>query len=113
MVAIQDQSCRRGLVPMVKRDGTQGRLRCFFRMNRRDQIKLTLERIKVARKLVAQQTEYIRLAKAVGYEPVHGAAVLRRFRTQLSDQRAALLRLTRGARTRPLFPPIPARSSHR
>jgi hypothetical protein len=67
----------------------------------------------VARKLVAQQTEYIRLAKAVGYEPIHGAVVLQRFRTQLSDQRAALLRLTRAASTRPLLLSIPARSSHR
>jgi hypothetical protein len=78
---------------------TEG-LQTFSPMQRRERIRFTLERIKVARKLVAQQTEFIRLAKAVGYEPVHGPITLQRFRAQLADERAELLRLTRGGRTR-------------
>ena len=64
-------------------------------MKRREKIKLTLERIKLAKKLVAQQTEFIFLARKIGYEPVHAPATLQRFRTQLSDERLALIRLTR------------------
>lgn len=73
-------------------------------MKRREKIKLTLERIKLAKKLVAQQTEFISLARKIGYEPVYAPATLQRFRTQLSDERLALIRLTRsgeGRLTRP------------
>jgi hypothetical protein len=64
-------------------------------MNRREKIKLTLERIRLAKKLVAQQGEFIILARKIGYEPIHAPATLQRFRTQLSDERLALIRLTR------------------
>ncbi|MGE3872954.1 MAG: hypothetical protein AB7F74_08365 [Parvibaculaceae bacterium] len=64
-------------------------------MNRHDKIKLTLERIRLAKKLVAQQAEFISLSRKIGYEPVHAPATLQRFRVQLSDERLALIRLTR------------------
>jgi hypothetical protein len=64
-------------------------------MNRRAKIKLTLERIKLAKILVAKQTEFISLARKFGYEPVHAPATLQRFRTQLSDERLALIHLTK------------------
>lgn len=108
MVAISRQSINWQLGSEVNHHGTQARVERFPRMDQRDHIKLTLERIKMARKLVAQQTEFIRLAKAIGFEPVHGTAVLQRFRTQLSDERATLLRLTPRARNRPL--PLPSRA---
>jgi hypothetical protein len=66
-------------------------------MNRREQIKLTLERIKVAKKLVAQQTDFISLSRRIGYEPVLAPATLQRFRTQLLDERLALIRLTKSS----------------
>jgi hypothetical protein len=83
------------LVPRSTAHGTHTRVRRSSRMTRRDEIKLTLERIKVAKRLVAQQVEFIRLARKAGYEPVLAPATLERFRTQLSEQRAVLLRLTR------------------
>ena len=73
-------------------------------MNRRDQIKLTLERIRVTKILVADQVEFISLAKTIGYEPVHAPATVRRLRAQLSQARRALVRLTRSGQkkfTRP------------
>jgi hypothetical protein len=69
-------------------------------MNRHEKIRLNLEQIKVAKKLVAQQIEFIFLAKAIGYEPVHATATLQRFCTQLSDQRRSLIRLTRSGQKR-------------
>lgn len=80
-------------------------------MNRRDKIRLSLARIKVTKNLVARQEEFITLAKSIGFEPVHAPATLERFRTQLSSERVALLRLTRGGKKtltapeRPLFHP--------
>lgn len=64
-------------------------------MNRREKIRLTLERIKVAKELVADQVEFIALSRAIGYEPIYAPTTLQRFRSQLSEQRAALTRLTR------------------
>jgi len=64
-------------------------------MNRRDQIKLALERIKVTKNLVANQVEFMSLAKAIGYEPVHAPATVQRLRAQLSDARRSLIRLTK------------------
>jgi hypothetical protein len=64
-------------------------------MDRREKIKLTLQRIKIGKKLVARQIEFIHLAKTIGYEPVHAAANLQKFRGELSDQRKALIELTR------------------
>jgi hypothetical protein len=64
-------------------------------MDQRQEIKLTLERIKVAKKLVAQQMEFISLSRKIGYEPVLAPATLQRFRAQLSDDRLALIHLTR------------------
>jgi hypothetical protein len=64
-------------------------------MTRREKIRLTLERIKLAKKLVVQQAEFISLARKIGYEPVHAPATLERFRAQLSDERLALIHLTR------------------
>jgi hypothetical protein len=84
----------------------------FQHMNRRDKIRLSLARIKVTKRLVAKQEEFITLAKSIGFEPVHAPATLERFRTQLSTERKALLRLTRsGKKTltapeRPLLYPL-------
>lgn len=64
-------------------------------MNRRERIKLTLERIKVVKKLVADEAEFIALSKTIGYEPVHAPITLQRFRSQLSEQRRTLTQLTR------------------
>ena len=69
-------------------------------MNRHEKIRLTLEQIKVAKKLVAQQIEFIFLAKAIGYEPIHATATLQRFCAQLSDQRKSLVQLTRTQKRR-------------
>ena len=79
-------------------------------MDRRQKIRLSLERIKVTKKLVARQEEFISLAKSIGFEPVHAPATLQRFRTQLSTERAALLRLTRAGRKTAFAPerPYPA-----
>ncbi|WP_119275196.1 hypothetical protein [Taklimakanibacter deserti] len=69
-------------------------------MNRRDQIKLALERIKVTKSLVANQVEFMSLAKAIGYEPVHAPATVQRLRAQLSDARRSLVRLTRSGQNK-------------
>lgn len=66
-------------------------------MDRRREIKLTLERIKVAKRLVDQQMEFISLSRKIGYEPILAPATLQRFRTQLSDERLALIRLTKSS----------------
>ena len=57
--------------------------------------KLTLERIKVAKRLVEQQVEFIGLARAAGYEPVLAPKTLQHFRSELSQQRMMLTLLTR------------------
>ena len=87
--------------------GTQWLLAHLPHMNERQRIRLTLEQIKVAKKLVAQQLEFIVLAKTIGYEPVHATATLERFCVQLSRQRQTLVRLTRneqGSRALPSSP---------
>jgi hypothetical protein len=76
-------------------------------MDRRREIKLTLARIKVAKKLVAQQMEFISLSRKIGYEPILAPATLRRFRAQLSTERLALIRLTRSSQ-RNLQKPVKA-----
>jgi hypothetical protein len=63
-------------------------------MTRRSDIILTVDKIKTAKKLVAQQNEFIRLAHSIGYKPVHGEAALQRFRDQLARYREDLKRLT-------------------
>lgn len=68
-------------------------------MNRREKIRLSLARIKVTKKLLAKQEEFISLAKSIGFEPVHAPTTLERFRSQLSTERAALLRLTRSGKS--------------
>jgi hypothetical protein len=73
-------------------------------MDRHEEIKLTLQRIKVAKKLVAQQTEFISLARKIGYEPILAPATLHRFRTQLSDERLALIQLTKSGQRNPTKP---------
>jgi hypothetical protein len=63
-------------------------------MNRREKIRLTLEQIKVTRSLVARLAEFIRLARAAGYEPSHSIGTLERIQSQLREQRSTLTRLT-------------------
>jgi len=63
-------------------------------MRRREKIRLTLDQIKVTKSLVASLAEFIGLARAAGYEPVHSARTLERFRAELVQKRAALTRLT-------------------
>lgn len=75
--------------------GTQRLFQRFIQMSRREEIRLTLERIRMAKKLVADQVEFIALSRAIGYEPIFTPTTLQRFRAQLSEQRAALVQLTR------------------
>jgi hypothetical protein len=77
-------------------------------MTRHDKIKLTLERIRLAKKLITQQAEFISLSRKIGYEPVHAPATLQRFRTQLSDERLALIQLTHSGQR---IVALPARAS--
>ena len=63
-------------------------------MNRREKIRLTLERIKVTKSLTEKLAEFIELARASGYEPVHSIRTLERFEAELREQRLALARLT-------------------
>ena len=63
-------------------------------MNRREKIRLTLERIKVTKSLTEKLTEFIALARASGYEPVHSTRTLERFAAELREQRHTLARLT-------------------
>jgi hypothetical protein len=75
--------------------GTQRRPKRSLRMDRHERIRLTVERIRVSKKLIAQQLEFIRLARVIGYEPVHAPTNLQKFREQLADQRSQLINLTR------------------
>jgi hypothetical protein len=63
-------------------------------MERREKIRLTLNRIKVTKSLVARLTEFVRLARKAGYEPVHSVQTLEKFQTELAELRATLTRLT-------------------
>jgi hypothetical protein len=85
-------------------------------MNRREKIRLTLERIKVTKSLTEKLAEFIELARASGYEPVHSIRTLERFEAELRELRLALARLTivsqkefRPAQARPA--PAPRRAA--
>ena len=64
-------------------------------MARSADIVATLAKIRAAKKLIARQDEFIRLAKNMGWEPVYGEAALKRFRQHLAGYREDLKRLTR------------------
>ncbi len=70
IVAIEMKHIRHSPVPLPLGHGTQLPIARFDCMDRRKEIKLTLERIKVAKKLIAQQMEFISLSRKIGYEPV-------------------------------------------
>jgi hypothetical protein len=49
-------------------------------MNRREKIRLTLDRIRVTKSLVGRLDEFIKLSRTAGYEPVHSMKTLAKFR---------------------------------
>jgi hypothetical protein len=63
-------------------------------MNRREKIRLTLDRIRVTKSLVGRLDEFIKLSRTAGYEPVHSMKTLAKFRSELAELRAALTRQT-------------------
>jgi len=64
-------------------------------MNRREKIRLTLERIKVTKSLTEKLAEFIELARGSGYEPVHSIRTLERFEAELRELRLAHVRTGR------------------
>jgi hypothetical protein len=63
-------------------------------MTRRTDILVTVDKIKLTRKLEANLTDIVRVAQAIGYQPKHAESTLRRFREQLASYREDLKRLT-------------------
>lgn len=63
-------------------------------MTRRTDILVTVDKIKLTRKLEANLTDFVRVAQAIGYQPKHAESTLRRFREQLASYREDLKRLT-------------------
>lgn len=66
----------------------------YPRMTRRTDILVTVDKIKLTRKLEANLTDFVRVAQAIGYQPKHAESTLRRFREQLASYREDLKRLT-------------------
>lgn len=64
-------------------------------MTRRTDILVTVNKIKLTRKLEANLTDFVRVARAIGYQPKHAESTLRRFRDDLATYREELKRLTR------------------
>ena len=63
-------------------------------MDRREKIRLTLERIKVTKALVQRLEEFVAIARNAGHEPVHSLRTLERVEGELTRLRASLFRLT-------------------
>jgi len=63
-------------------------------MNRREKIRLTLDRIRVTKSLVTRLDEFIELSRKAGYEPVHSMKTLGKFRAELAELHASLTRQT-------------------
>lgn len=64
-------------------------------MTRRSDILVTVDRIRLTKKLEANLLDFVRVARTVGYQPKHAETTLRRFREQLTRYREDLKRLTR------------------
>jgi hypothetical protein len=64
-------------------------------MRSRTDIIVTLEKIKVTKKLVSNQVDFIRAAKSIGYRPKYAETTLQRFREQLTAYREDLKRMTK------------------
>jgi hypothetical protein len=66
----------------------------YLPMTRRTDILVTVNKIKLTRKLEANLTDFVRVARAIGYQPKHAESTLKRFREQLASYREDLKRLT-------------------
>ena len=64
-------------------------------MTRRTDILVTVNKIKLTRRLESNLTDFVRVARAIGYQPKHAESTLQRFREQLASYREDLKRLTR------------------
>lgn len=64
-------------------------------MTRRTDILVTVDKIKLTRRLEANLVDFVRVAKTIGYQPKYAEATLQRFRDQLAGYREELKRLTR------------------
>jgi len=64
-------------------------------MTRRSDIIVTVDKIKLTRKLVANLADFVRVAEAIGYQPKYAETTLQRFRGQLASHREDLKRLTK------------------
>lgn len=64
-------------------------------MTRRTDILVTVDKIKLTRRLEANLVDFVRVAKTIGYQPKYAEATLQRFREQLAGYREDLKRLTR------------------
>lgn len=64
-------------------------------MTRRTDILVTVDRIKLTKKLEANLADFVRVAKTIGYQPKYAESTLRRFREELAGHREQLKRLTK------------------
>ena len=64
-------------------------------MTRRTDILITVDKIKLTKKLEANLSDFVRVARAIGYQPKHAESTLKRFRDQLAGYREDLKRLTK------------------
>lgn len=64
-------------------------------MTRRADILITVDRIKLTKKLEANLTDFVRVARTIGYQPKYAESTLRRFREELVGYREELKRLTK------------------
>ena len=67
----------------------------YLGMTRRTDIIVTVDKIKLTRKLVANLVDFVRVARTIGYQPKYAETTLQRFREQLSNSREDLKRLTK------------------
>ena len=64
-------------------------------MTRRTDIIVTVDKIRLTKKLEANLVDFVRVAKAIGYKPKYADTTLQRFRGQLASYREDLKRLTK------------------
>ncbi len=64
-------------------------------MTRKSDILVTVDKIRLTRKLEANLVDFVQVAKTIGYQPKHAEATLQRFREQLARYREDLKRMTR------------------
>jgi hypothetical protein len=78
----------------MRRPGTLAARSRYRPMTRRTDILVTVDKIKLTRKLEANLTDFVRVARAIGYQPKHAETTLKRFREELASYREDLKRLT-------------------